>query len=129
MPCVCLRDQQRRKMNRVRSQGEQQPAEKQCRDCERLLPIDDFSRNYTYEDGFARNCKECKVKVFNANNAKRKLRFGGQRPGAPPPDVRICMQCKQIKPYSEFSANRTQRASGINSYCKNCHAMSMSVSS
>jgi len=120
MPCGCLRGQQQREMNRVRSQGEQQPAEKQCRICESLLPISSFGRDYGHIDGIATQCKECAVKELNARRAKRRVRFGGQLPGAPPPDVRICTQCKQIKLYSEFIVDRTQMAYGIGSVCKIC---------
>ena len=123
MPCGSLRGQQQREMNRVRSQGQQQPAEKQCRDCERLLPIGNFGRDYGYKDGISTQCKECLVKVQNVSRANRMVRFGGQLPGAPPPDVRICTQCKQIKPYSEFSRNRAHTTSGIRSFCKICYVV------
>ena len=123
MPCGYLHAQQRRKMNRARSQGEQQPAERQCRVCERLLPIGVFIRDYTRVDGLSTRCSECQVIEGRARHAKRRVRFGGQPPGAPPPDVRICTQCKQIKIFFEFKVDNTTTASGRSAHCRKCDAM------
>ena len=123
MPCNCLRGQQQRKLNMVRSLGEQRSAEKQCHDCERTLPIGSFYKDYSYKDGFAHICKACLIKAGTVNYAKRRVRFGGQSPVAPPPDVRICSRCKQIKSYPEFSKRRKSAASGLQHYCKQCDAI------
>ena len=125
MPCSSLYDEQRRNKIKAQSQAEQQlqPAEKQCRVCERLLPIGDFTRSYANLGGCASECKECKRKLDVIRYAKRKERFGGQPPGSPPPDVHICTVCKQIKAVSEFYATKRRGASSMKTACKTCSAM------
>ena len=120
MPCACLREQQRRKVNMVRSveEQQQQPAEKQCRVCERLLPIGNYRMHGAIRSGSSSACKECNRKGALLA-VKRREQFRGQLPAPRLPDVRRCTACKQIKAYSEFTTS-TQNVFGIAPVCRAC---------
>ena len=119
MACDYLRALKRRERNKLRYIEPAAAAEKQCRTCEKSLPMStSFGRSNSYEDGYYSDCNECRSKISAAFNAKRKARFGGQPPGPPPGDERRCSACEEVKLYSDFQRNWS--TSGVLAVCKVC---------
>ena len=119
MPCTELYDQKR--LERIlRERKWQEPAaEKECRTCEKTLPISSFHTNRLNLDGHLIDCKECHKKAMDAIRAERKERFAGQPPVAPAGEERICSACGTPKPWSEFHKN-SNSTYGIGNECKEC---------
>ena len=126
MPCMQLRDQQRlERINRARKSLEP-AAEKECRTCEKTLPVSSFHKTARNLDGFQNDCKECRSKAVHAIHAERKEHFAGQPPVAPAGEERICSACGTAKPWSEFHKD-SRSMYGIKSRCKQCITQQQNV--
>ena len=102
-----------------------QVAGKQCRDCERILPLTEFWYRKASPDGRALYCKDCFSTRSAASYDKRLERRGQRRTLAPQPretlspGMKRCPDCQQVLEISEFVANRTTKT-GIGGYCRPC---------
>lgn len=96
---------------------------KYCPDCRRDLPIDEFTKNRRNRDGLAFYCRTCRNV---RDEASRRKRLGPRKYRVRPRDVVVpdghkwCPECDEVKPLSEFPANKGAR-SGYMTYCKPCH--------
>lgn len=93
-----------------------------CRDCQRDLPLTEFTNNRRSKDGLAFYCKIC---ARERHAASRRRRCGpaktrnGQGPKNIEPGHKWCPECDAVLPLSAFSTNRGQR-NGVDPYCKPC---------
>lgn len=118
-PCVALNNQRMNERN-VRKRESQQPkAVKRCTKCKQLLPSRCFHASKGTKDGLKYLCIVCSKENFVARNRERSQLFGAHPPSAPPGKERICLQCKAIKPWSEFRRTR-QSLYGIMPLCLQC---------
>ena len=126
-PCRAHDVQQRaERLQRERATREP-PTEKQCRLCEGTFPIISFSADPNQTDGFRVVCKSCVHITYSARKQERAVRLREQPPMAPQPKERICSACKETKPRSEFSRNRST-IYGLDGVCKKCKNQSRALS-
>ena len=77
-------------------------AEKTCRHCERVLPLDEFPKNKRTRDGKCSWCKECHNEARRRTMAKpgkreeyrqKEIEAGRSKP---PPEPMPCRQCGEV---------------------------------
>ena len=77
-------------------------AEKTCRHCERVLPLDEFPKNKRTRDGKCSWCKECHNEARRRTMAKpgKKEEYRQKEVASgrlkPPPELRPCAQCGEV---------------------------------
>ena len=119
MACKALRTQMQCERNQLQFREPEAAAEKQCRTCEKSLPISSsFDRSDNTKGGYRSTCKECRLKRSAAMDVKRTARFGGLPPAPSPGDERRCTACERTKPCSAFYKH--WGSSGVLSICKEC---------
>lgn len=69
---VCVK---KRAQERLANNIDDCPSEKKCNTCERLLPIEMYSKNKALKYGYSNRCKECDKKVWSVykENNKEKI--------------------------------------------------------
>lgn len=107
---------------------------KMCSRCKQEKSIDEFYTNQYSKDGFCYNCKSCakqyskqyvikkpnyQKQYFLKNNNKLFLKHQKNQIKNPI-SVKICSQCKQKKPVSEFH-KRKDNLDGYRYNCKECN--------
>lgn len=93
---------------------------KLCKDCQQVLPIQDFHRNRRSRDGFAFYCRSCANERQEASRRRRGTSVQRRSPVPVPDGSKWCPDCGEVKPLAEFPRTKRSR-SGVHSYCKPCH--------
>jgi hypothetical protein len=92
---------------------------KYCSSCRLAKPVDGFAKNRSTHDGLQHHRRDCQADAY-----RRKREAIGKSVRAKieiPPGKKFCPGCSQIKPMSDWNANRAAR-DGWASYCKSCSA-------
>ena len=93
---------------------------KMCTNCNQIKPLTEFNKNKLTSDGLQFSCKLCQSfkrkhfqdynKQINANKIYNEN------------DVKTCSKCKQSKPITNFSKNKT-RSDVLLHICKSCECI------
>lgn len=97
---------------------------KRCRRCFKELPHDSFALNKNMRDGLQVWCRECVAEYGAARYRRRRAALGKtvrERVDVPP-GHKLCRQCGEIKPHSEWHKNATA-SDGLSTRCKACKAI------
>ncbi|MEV6173738.1 endonuclease VII domain-containing protein [Streptomyces sp. NPDC051954] len=101
-----------------------EPDAKQCRKCERDLPLAAFARDKNRRDGLQVHCREC-VAEYSASHYRRRREALGkpvrERVDVPP-GHKLCRTCGEVKSHSEWHRNATA-SDGLSTRCKACRAV------
>lgn len=115
---------------------------KQCSECGKTLPADDFYKHPKAPDGRQSMCKQCQGDYQREYRQSGTSRRAGSPPDASPagfrrgalaagqginffydrggnPQEKWCPRCGEIKPIAEYFKNKSARH-GVSSYCKVC---------
>ena len=91
-----------------------------CTNCNQIKPITEYSKNKLTSDGLQFSCKLCqsvKRKHYQDNNKQINAnKIYNEN------DVKTCSKCKQIKPITDFSKNKTN-SDGLQHLCKSCESI------
>ena len=96
----------------------------QCRICNRILPVEMFSRNRREKKGYYNLCKDC----TKQREQKAEVRWERERKEAMfefslnATVEKKCKICGQILPFSKFWKRRASK-DGYGHYCKTCESM------
>ena len=83
----------------------------------RILPLNEFFKNKSNKDGYARLCKECYlIGVYGDRRKKRKI---VTLPKFDTTSHKWCNLCESVKNQSDFYADKATK-DGLNSNCKAC---------
>ncbi|MGW2232566.1 endonuclease VII domain-containing protein [Streptomyces sp. NPDC001759] len=100
------------------------PSAKQCRVCERHLPLGAFARDGNRRDGLQVWCREC-VAEYSATRYRRRREAVGKTVREKvdvPAGHKLCRACGEVKPHSEWHRKRSA-PDGLASRCKACRAV------
>ncbi|MBQ1000616.1 endonuclease VII domain-containing protein [Streptomyces nigra] len=100
------------------------PDVKRCRGCERDLPLASFARDRNRRDGLQVRCRECVAEYSAAHYRRRRAAIGKsvREKVAVPAGHKLCRQCGEVKPHSEWHRNATA-SDGLATRCKACKAV------
>lgn len=103
--------------------GESSPT-KRCGGCNRILPVAEFCRNRSQQDGLSFYCSECRRITQKRSKAARAQRDGRNYSPRPQPEpvpdgMRRCPDCRRVLPLDDFVRNRSARQ-GRGTYCRPC---------
>ena len=84
------------------------PIEKECRYCKEWKPVEQYSRNQKFIDGYSRFCKDCTVQLRSQKAESSEL------------PMKFCLSCKKDKSVKEFSKN-PNTVDKLRIFCKSCH--------
>jgi hypothetical protein len=98
-------------------------AQKQCRICDRVLPIEMFSRTKDRKKGYLDHCKDCyrqkEKQIFNRwEHERKKTQFEFSLDA---PTEKTCKLCARTLPLSEFW-ERLASKDGHSHYCITCQS-------
>ena len=79
-----------------------------CRDCQKALPVNSFTKDNKAESGLSSRCRACQKKC---RIEKAKLIVV--------PKEKKCSRCKQVKPANKFHANKATKT-GLQFHCIEC---------
>ncbi|WP_155057541.1 endonuclease VII domain-containing protein [Streptomyces blattellae] len=100
-----------------------EPNAKQCRKCQRDLPLAAFARDKNRRDGLQVHCRGCVAGYSAAHYRRRREALG--KPVREKVDVpaghKLCRSCGEIKPHSEWHRNATA-SDGLATCCRTCKA-------
>lgn len=96
------------------------PAEKWCRRCEVVQPIDAFAVNRTAPDGRQAHCRACAAAAYRE---KRTQSGHVVRPADIPAGYKFCRGCQRVLPHSEWAVRSTTK-DGLAFRCKTCMSAS-----
>jgi hypothetical protein len=82
-----------------------------CTSCKVEKPFNLFSDCLSHPDGKMYNCKECRKKYHAPRKEGVKIFTERQE--------RLCTKCNEIKPFSDFGANKKANC-GVSNMCKSC---------
>lgn len=102
----------------------EEPNARQCRSCERDLPLAAFARNKDRPDGLQVWCREC-VAQYSAARYRRRREAEGKTVCEKvdvPEGHKLCRACGEVKPHSEWHRKRSA-PDGLASRCKACRAV------
>ncbi|MFF3463373.1 endonuclease VII domain-containing protein [Streptomyces sp. NPDC001984] len=101
-----------------------EPNAKQCRKCERELPLAAFARDGNRRDGLQVHCRECVAEYSAAHYRRRREAMGKplREKVDAPADHKLCRTCGEVKPHSEWHRNATA-SDGLSTRCKACRAV------
>ncbi len=93
----------------------------QCHDTEesRLLPLENFFRNASNRDGYARLCKECYLTGEYGDERKRRKVVA--IPKFEVTTHKWCNLCEAVKVHNDFPRDSTKK-DGLNANCKECRS-------
>jgi len=120
--CIpCTNEQVKQYIQKWQAERKTLPSEKQCRQCHRVLPINNFRRNRGRKDGFDYLCNACYKKTMTTYIA----RWDKERKKKES-DINLfeafektCTSCKQTLPLSMFYTKKHSK-NGYTSACKDC---------
>jgi hypothetical protein len=95
--------------------------QKQCRICDRVLPLEMFSRTKDRKKGYLDHCKDCyrqrEKQIFSRwEQERKKTQFEFS---LDVPTEKACKTCGKVLPLSEFWAREASK-DGFSHYCKAC---------
>lgn len=95
--------------------------EKPCSYCKAVLPLSEFHKNGSCWDGLARECKGCKSARYytQSKDTAHKYRTQIEVRKDIERQEKICTVCDEMKPFSEFPANKRSK-DGIANSCLSC---------
>ncbi|MFD5951070.1 endonuclease VII domain-containing protein [Streptomyces collinus] len=101
-----------------------EPNAKQCRKCQRDLPLAAYARDKNRRDGLQVHCRECVAKYGAAHYRRRREAMGKpvRERVEVPAGHKLCRTCGEIKPHSEWHRNATA-SDGLSTRCKACRAV------
>ncbi|MER5910621.1 endonuclease VII domain-containing protein [Streptomyces sp. NPDC001982] len=101
-----------------------EPNAKQCRKCERELPLAAFARDGNRRDGLQVHCRECVAEYSAAHYRRRREAMGKplREKVDAPAGHKLCRTCGEVKPHSEWHRNATA-SDGLSTRCKACRAV------
>ncbi|WP_405738856.1 endonuclease VII domain-containing protein [Streptomyces sp. NBC_00028] len=97
---------------------------KQCRKCQRDLPLAAFARDRNRLDGLQVHCRECVAEYSAAHYRRRREAMGKavREHVEVPAGHKLCRTCGEVKPHSEWHRNATA-SDGLSTRCKACRAV------
>ncbi|MFJ3881948.1 endonuclease VII domain-containing protein [Streptomyces sp. NPDC090077] len=97
---------------------------KWCRGCGRDVPLRGFALDRNRGDGLQPRCRECVAEYGAAHSRRRQAERGKvvKEKVDAPPGHKLCRQCGEIKPHSEWHKNATA-SDGLSTRCKACRAI------
>ncbi|MFD5340197.1 endonuclease VII domain-containing protein [Streptomyces hawaiiensis] len=101
-----------------------EPIAKQCRKCQRDLPLAAFARDRNRREGLQVHCRECVAEYSAAHYRRRREALGKpvREQVAIPTGYKLCRTCGEIKPHSEWHRKATA-SDGLSTRCKACRAV------
>jgi hypothetical protein len=101
-----------------------EPNAKQCRKCQRDLPLAAFARDKNRRDGLQVHCRECVAKYSAAHYRRRREAMGKpvREQVNVPTGFKLCRTCGEIKPHSEWHRNASA-SDGLSTRCRACRAV------
>jgi hypothetical protein len=120
--CIpCTRQQVKHYIQKWQTERKAPPSEKQCRQCHRILPINNFRKNRERKDGFDYLCNAC-YKETMSTYITRWEKERKQKES----DIslfesfeKICTTCKRTLPLSMFYTKKYSK-NGYTAACKDC---------
>jgi phosphopantetheinyl transferase (holo-ACP synthase) len=93
---------------------------KKCTKCKEVKPKGEFSKNMAAKDGLQGTCKACQSAYYEAHKDCPEFDYNE----TPIPETKICTNCKEKLPGSEFFRSKRCR-DGLCSQCKSCSSDSV----
>lgn len=91
---------------------------KVCRDCRVVKPVDDFYKKRVGPTGIQQYLSWCKL----CSN-RRSRGYRSPVMASPQPMTKVCPECTEDKPLSEYNSRRTGRQAGQpEAYCRPCQS-------
>ena len=87
---------------------------KECKKCNKILPLKLFYKTKYIKDGHEIYCKNCTAKCKNKTDKRLKV-----KPDNIPNDSAFCCKCEEVKHQSFFRKNKSH-TNGCQSFCKPC---------
>lgn len=102
--------------------------QKTCTKCKQTKSLNDFGKDKYRKDGHHPNCSECRRKVNNETNKKRRAGIIIPRKSIKhhPSDTethKLCRKCKIVKPRTEFQLRKYKTLLNHLAYCKPCRQL------
>lgn len=120
--CIpCTNEQVEHYIQKWQAERKALPSEKQCRQCHRILPINNFRKNRKRKEGFDHLCNACYKKNMSAYitrwDKERKQKESGI--SLFESFEKTCTSCKRTLPLSMFYTKKCSKG-GYTSACKDC---------
>jgi len=91
----------------------QNPNDKECKKCNSIKSVDNFTKSQKYIDGRLPWCESCVSESLDRERAEGKEKS----------TKKICLLCKKQKSLKSFTANKNYR-DGLVPFCKTCKSKS-----
>jgi hypothetical protein len=120
--CItCTNQKAEQYIQKWQAERKEQPSEKQCRRCQRMLPLNNFRRNRGRKDGFDHLCNTCYKETMSAYVARWDTERKQKESDLSLFESfdKICTACSRTLPISMFYTKKYSK-NGYTSTCKDC---------